>query len=169
MSEPTTAAEVIALARAAAMRRNQGRPWSEPAPPTQPALPPPPRPICPTAAAIREAQRAVDTARGHVPTIRRIQHETAAQFGLTIEDMLTSRAATVRAARHVAMALCRDLAHKSYPEIGRHFSRDHTTARYAVRITERRIAVDSALNDVVERIKSKVTCEREAASLSVAV
>ena len=61
--------------------------------------------------------------------------ETAAYFGLTIEDLRgTSRCRVLVTARQIAMYLCRELTELSLPKIGQQFGgRDHTTVMHAER------------------------------------
>jgi chromosomal replication initiator protein len=59
--------------------------------------------------------------------------QTAAYFGLTIEDLCgTSRSRVLVTARQIAMYLCRELTDLSLPKIGQQFGgRDHTTVMHA--------------------------------------
>ena len=61
--------------------------------------------------------------------------QTAAYFGLTIEDLCsTSRSRVLVTARQIAMYLCRELTELSLPKIGQQFGgRDHTTVMHADR------------------------------------
>ena len=67
------------------------------------------------------------------PTIREIQRETAAAFGVPLEGM-TERGNTrdVTRARHAAMYLARRLTDKSFQVVARCFGRNHTTIIYGV-------------------------------------
>jgi chromosomal replication initiator protein len=64
-----------------------------------------------------------------------IMGQTAAYFGLTIEDLCgSSRSRTLVTARQIAMYLCRELTELSLPKIGQQFGgRDHTTVMHAER------------------------------------
>lgn len=68
------------------------------------------------------------------PAIQAICEEVAAHFGyVTVEDMLgRSRSKSAVEARALAMWLARLRLRLSYPELGREFSRDHTTCINAV-------------------------------------
>jgi len=59
--------------------------------------------------------------------------QTAAYFGLTIEDLCgSSRSRVLVTARQIAMYLCRELTDLSLPKIGQQFGgRDHTTVMHA--------------------------------------
>ncbi|MBM7331557.1 hypothetical protein JS562_53020, partial [Agrobacterium sp. S2] len=61
--------------------------------------------------------------------------QTAAYFGLTIEDLCgSSRSRVLVTARQIAMYLCRELTDLSLPKIGQAFGgRDHTTVMHANR------------------------------------
>ena len=61
--------------------------------------------------------------------------QTAAYFGLTIEDLCgSSRSRVLVTARQIAMYLCRELTDLSLPKIGQQFGgRDHTTVMHADR------------------------------------
>lgn len=62
-----------------------------------------------------------------------IMGQTAAYFGLTMEDLCgSSRSRTLTTARQIAMYLCRELTDLSLPKIGQEFGgRDHTTVMHA--------------------------------------
>ncbi len=62
-------------------------------------------------------------------TAATIMGQTAAYFGLSIEDLCgTSRSRVLVTARQIAMYLCRELTDLSLPKIGQQFGgRDHTT------------------------------------------
>ena len=75
-----------------------------------------------------------------------IMAQTAAYFGLTIEDLCgSSRSRVLVNARQIAMYLCRELTDLSLPKIGQQFGgRDHTTVMHADRkirelMAERRV------------------------------
>ncbi|RXR21740.1 chromosomal replication initiator protein DnaA [Oerskovia turbata] len=87
--------------------------------------------------------------------------QTAAYFGLTIEDLCgSSRSRVLVTARQIAMYLCRELTDLSLPKIGQQFGgRDHTTVMHANRkITEQMAERRSTYNQVTEltsRIKQQ--------------
>jgi chromosomal replication initiator protein len=68
-------------------------------------------------------------AQGPQITAPLIMGQTAAYFGLTIDDLCgSSRSRVLVTARHIAMYLCRELTDLSLPKIGQQFGgRDHTT------------------------------------------
>lgn len=111
-----------------------------PPPPPQPiAVAPAPAPcLCArcSAAISAEAMAAEpDPSLRAYPMIAKIQAETAAYFGVSVNDMISARrTANLVRPRQIAMYLTKSLTLKSLPEIGRHFGgRDHTTVLHAVR------------------------------------
>src|ERR1700728_4479007 len=100
-------------------------------------------------------------ARGPQITAATIMGQTAAYFGLTIEDLCgTSRSRVLVTARHIAMYLCRELTDMSLPKIGQQFGgRDHTTVINADRkirslMAERR-SIYTQVTELTNRIKQQ--------------
>ena len=92
-------------------------------------------------------------------TAATIMGQTAAYFGLSIEDLCgTSRSRVLVTARHIAMYLCRELTDMSLPKIGQQFGgRDHTTVINADRkirslMAERR-SIYTQVTELIHRIK----------------
>jgi chromosomal replication initiator protein len=87
-------------------------------------------------------------------TIREIQESICEAFGITLDDLLSSRrAATVTWPRQVAMYLARELTDQTLPAIGRQFgNRNHTTVLHACKRTAERIATDRDAYDTVRRL-----------------
>jgi chromosomal replication initiator protein len=92
-------------------------------------------------------------------TAATIMGQTAAYFGLSIEDLCgTSRSRVLVTARHIAMYLCRELTDMSLPKIGQQFGgRDHTTVINADRkirslMAERR-SIYTQVTELTNRIK----------------
>ncbi len=92
-------------------------------------------------------------------TAHLIMGQTAAYFGLTVEDLCsTSRSRVLVTARHIAMYLCRELTDLSLPKIGQQFGgRDHTTVINADRkirslMAERR-SIYTQVTELTNRIK----------------
>jgi chromosomal replication initiator protein len=90
-----------------------------------------------------------------------IMAQTAAYFGLTIEDLCgTSRSRVLVTARQIAMYLCRELTDLSLPKIGQQFGgRDHTTVMHADKkirqlMAERR-AIYNQVTELTNRIKQQ--------------
>ena len=87
--------------------------------------------------------------------------QTAAYFGLSIEDLCgSSRSRVLVTARQIAMYLCRELTDLSLPKIGQQFGgRDHTTVMHADRkirqgMAERR-SVYNQVRELTNRIKQQ--------------
>jgi chromosomal replication initiator protein len=94
-------------------------------------------------------------------TAATIMGQTAAYFGLTIEDLCgTSRSRVLVTARQIAMYLCRELTDMSLPKIGAQFGgRDHTTVIHADRkirslMAERR-SIYTQVTELTNRIKQQ--------------
>ena len=90
-----------------------------------------------------------------------IMAQTAAYFGLSMEDLCgSSRSRVLVNARQIAMYLCRELTDLSLPKIGQQFGgRDHTTVMHADRkirqlMAERR-SVYNQVTELTNRIKSQ--------------
>ena len=90
-----------------------------------------------------------------------IMSQTAAYFGVTVEDLCgASRSRVLVTARQIAMYLCRELTELSLPKIGQQFGgRDHTTVMHAERkirqlIAERR-SLYNQVADLTSRIKNQ--------------
>jgi chromosomal replication initiator protein len=101
----------------------------------------------------------VPEVQGPQITASTIMGQTAAYFGLTIEDLCgTSRSRVLVTARHIAMYLCRELTDMSLPKIGQQFGgRDHTTVINADRkirslMAERR-SIYTQVTELTNRIK----------------
>ncbi|HEY6795443.1 MAG TPA: chromosomal replication initiator protein DnaA [Kineosporiaceae bacterium] len=92
-------------------------------------------------------------------TTATIMAQTAAYFGLTIEDLCgSSRSRVLVNARQIAMYLCRELTDLSLPKIGQQFGgRDHTTVIHADRkirtlMAERR-SIYNQVTELTNRIR----------------
>jgi chromosomal replication initiator protein len=90
-----------------------------------------------------------------------IMAQTAAYFGLSMEDLCgSSRSRVLVTARQIAMYLCRELTDLSLPKIGQQFGgRDHTTVMHADRkirqlMAERR-SVYNQVTELTNRIKAQ--------------
>ena len=81
-----------------------------------------------------------------IVTIRDVERAVCQRFKISRAQLL--RRDSARAAsrpRQIAMYLARELTGASYPRLGQHFERDHTSVLYAWRMTIRRMAKDAAL------------------------
>jgi len=90
-----------------------------------------------------------------------IMNETAAYFGITMEELTgASRTHVLVTARQIAMYLCRELTDMSLPKIGQLFGgKDHTTVMHADRkirelLRERR-SVFNQVTELTNRIKQQ--------------
>jgi chromosomal replication initiator protein len=99
--------------------------------------------------------------QGNQITSATIMAQTAAYFGLSIEDMCgASRSRVLVTARQIAMYLCRELTELSLPKIGQLFGgRDHTTVMHADRkirqlMGERR-ATFNQVTELTNRIRNQ--------------
>jgi chromosomal replication initiator protein len=100
-------------------------------------------------------------AAGPEITAATIMAQTAAYFGVSMEDLCgSSRSRVLVTARQIAMYLCRELTELSLPKIGQQFGgRDHTTVMHADRkirslMAERR-SVYNQVSELTNRIKSQ--------------
>jgi len=103
----------------------------------------------------------VPTDSGPEITAALIMAQTAAYFGLSIEDLQgSSRSRVLVSARQIAMYLCREMTELSLPKIGQQFGgRDHTTVMHADRkirtlMTERR-SVFNQVTELTNRVKQQ--------------
>jgi chromosomal replication initiator protein len=94
-------------------------------------------------------------------TVATIMAQTAAYFGISIDDLCGgSRSRVLVTARQIAMYLCRELTDMSLPKIGQQFGgRDHTTVMHADRkirslMAERR-SIYNQVNELTGRIKQQ--------------
>jgi chromosomal replication initiator protein len=103
----------------------------------------------------------IPEAHGPEITAATIMGQTAAYFGLSIEDLCgTSRSRVLVTARQIGMYLCRELTEMSLPKIGQVFGgRDHTTVMHADKkiralMAERR-AIYNQVTELTNRIKQQ--------------
>jgi chromosomal replication initiator protein len=88
------------------------------------------------------------------PDIEAIQRVVSDCFHIRLAE-LKSKKRTQRVAfcRQVAMYLCRKITSNSFPSIGEHFGRDHSTVIHAFNLIERRVNNDSAFRFSIEKIE----------------
>lgn len=91
------------------------------------------------------------------PHVTDIQTAVCQQYHITPLEM-TSRRQTRRLARprQLAMYLARELTPMSMPEIGRAFSRDHTTVIHACRTIEAIMATDRHFASAVAVLRFRI-------------
>jgi len=87
-----------------------------------------------------------------------IMAQTAAYFGLTIEDLQgQSRSRVLVTARQIAMYLCRELTDLSLPKIGQQFGgRDHTTVMHADKKIRQLMAERRAIYNQVTELTNRI-------------
>jgi chromosomal replication initiator protein len=100
--------------------------------------------------ALRDLIRTYDSK----PDVAAIQRVVADYFHIGLAE-LKSKKRTQRVAfcRQVAMYLCRKLTNHSFPHIGAHFGRDHTTVIHAFNLIERRVNNDAAFRLSIDKIE----------------
>ena len=88
------------------------------------------------------------------PGIEAIQRVVADSFHIHLADLKSKkRTQHVAFCRQVAMYLCRKITSNSFPSIGEHFGRDHSTVIHAVNLIERRVNNDAAFRLLIEKIE----------------
>lgn len=82
-------------------------------------------------------------------------------FGVDKRELLSSnRSNDIAFPRQIAMYLCYEIAHQSFPTIGREFGkRDHSTVMHAYRKIKNEIKDIPTTNSVVENIKRELLDE----------
>ena len=103
--------------------------------------------------ALRDLIRTYDSK----PDIEAIQRVVSECFHIRLAD-LKSKKRTQRVAfcRQVAMYLCRKITSNSFPSIGEHFGRDHSTVIHAFNLIERRVNNDSGFRFSIEKIERRL-------------
>jgi chromosomal replication initiator protein len=87
-------------------------------------------------------------------TIRDVERAVCQRFQVTREQLLQrDTGQKVARPRQIAMYLARELTGASYPRLGQHFERDHTSVLYAWRMTVERMKKDAWLRSEVESCK----------------
>jgi chromosomal replication initiator protein len=116
------------------------------------------RPVTPELADEVLAGLYPDAKPSRARSVKEIQEETCAAFGVSLQQLLsTSRAAPVAWPRQVAMYLARELTDQTLPAIGRAFGgRNHTTVMHACRRTAERIAADTEAYETVQRLSERL-------------
>jgi chromosomal replication initiator protein len=105
----------------------------------------------------RQALR--DMVRTHElkPDIEVIQKIVADSFHIRLTDLKSKkRTQHIAFCRQVAMYLCRKMTDNSFPSIGEHFARDHSTVIHAYNLIARRIASDSAFRFSIEKVEREL-------------
>ena len=79
------------------------------------------------------------------------------KYNVTKEDVLgKKRNREIANARHMAIYLIKEITEMSYPDIGKIFSRDHTTAIASYQAIEKRLSSDALAQVEIEELKKEV-------------
>src|SRR5271157_540241 len=100
-----------------------------------------------------------DLIRNHdaKPDVESIQKTVAEFFHIKLTDLKSKkRTQHIAFCRQVAMYLCRKLTDSSFPTIGEHFGRDHSTVIHAYNLILRRVTSDSAFRLSIEKIEREL-------------
>jgi chromosomal replication initiator protein len=100
-----------------------------------------------------------DLVRNHdaKPDVESIQKTVADFFHIRLTDLKSKkRTQHIAFCRQVAMYLCRKLTDSSFPTIGEHFGRDHSTVIHAYNLIMRRVTSDSAFRLSIEKIEREL-------------
>ncbi|MGH7988037.1 MAG: chromosomal replication initiator protein DnaA [Candidatus Binataceae bacterium] len=105
----------------------------------------------------RQALRDLIHTREVKPDIEAIQKTVADFFHIRLADLKSKkRTQHIAFCRQVAMYMCRKLTDSSFPTIGEHFGRDHSTVIHAHNLIQRRIGNDSAFRFSIEKIEREL-------------
>jgi chromosomal replication initiator protein len=118
-------------------------------------------------ASINEAAITLDFARQSLqdlirnhdakPDVESIQKTVSDFFHIRLSDLKSKkRTQHIAFCRQVAMYLCRKLTDSSFPTIGEHFGRDHSTVIHAYNLIMRRVTSDSAFRLSIEKIEREL-------------
>ena len=79
------------------------------------------------------------------------------KYNVTKEDVLgKKRNREIANARHMAIYLIKEITEMSYPDIGKIFSRDHTTAIASYQAIEKRLSSDALAQVEIDELKKEV-------------
>ena len=107
-----------------------------------------------------------DLIRNHdaKPDVESIQKTVSDFFHIRLADLKSKkRTQHIAFCRQVAMYLSRKLTDSSFPTIGDHFGRDHSTVIHAYNLILRRVSSDSAFRLSIEKIERELKSIRNAA------
>jgi chromosomal replication initiator protein len=112
----------------------------------------------------RQALHDLIRVQDHRPGIEGIQKTVADFFHIRLTDLKSKkRTQHIAFCRQVAMYLCRKLTDNSFPVIGEHFGRDHSTVIHAYNLIARRVGNDSAFRMSIEKIERELKIDQRAA------
>jgi chromosomal replication initiator protein len=99
------------------------------------------------------------------PDIEAIQKTVSDFFHIRLADLKSKkRTQHIAFCRQVAMYLCRKMTDSSFPTIGDHFGRDHSTVIHAYNLILRRISNDSAFRFSIEKIERELKATQASAA-----
>lgn len=110
---------------------------------------------------IELANRAIEEVRGsdaeRTPTPPKILQAVANYYSIPVEQIVGSRRSkdTVQP-RQVAMYLVRELTNYSLPEIGKVFSRDHTTVLHSINKVDEERKNSNDMNDIIKTLIANI-------------
>jgi chromosomal replication initiator protein len=114
----------------------------------------------------RQALRDLIRTHETKPDIEAIQRTVADFFHIRLADLKSKkRTQHIAFCRQVAMYLCRKVTESSFPTIGEHFSRDHSTVIHAFNLIQRRVTNDSAFRFSIEKIERELKTVQASAPL----
>lgn len=112
----------------------------------------------------RQALHDLIRVQDHRPGIDGIQKTVSDFFHIRLADLKSKkRTQHIAFCRQVAMYLCRKLTDNSFPVIGEHFGRDHSTVIHAYNLIARRVGNDSAFRMSIEKIERELKIDQRAA------
>jgi chromosomal replication initiator protein len=78
-------------------------------------------------------------------------------YSIKPSDLKSSRRSrSISRPRQIAMYICRNYLNATYPDIGNHFNKDHSTAIAAIRNVDKMIKTDPSVKDAVDSIKRQL-------------
>jgi len=105
----------------------------------------------------RQALRDLIRTHETKPDIEAIQRTVADFFHIKLAELKSKkRTQHIAFCRQVAMYLCRKVTESSFPTIGEHFGRDHSTVIHAYNLIQRRVSNDSAFRFSIEKIEREL-------------
>jgi chromosomal replication initiator protein len=105
----------------------------------------------------RQALRDLISEKLVKPDIESIERATADLLHIKLSDLRSKkRTQPIALGRQVAMYLCRKLTECSFPAIGEHFGRDHSTVIHAYNLISKRVSDDPAFRQTIEKIERQL-------------
>ncbi len=113
----------------------------------------------------RQALRDLIRTHEAKPDIEVIQKTVSDFFHIRLADLKSKkRTQHIAFCRQVAMFLCRKMTDASFPTIGEHFGRDHSTVIHAYNLILRRTNSDSAFRFSIEKIERELKATHASAA-----